>query len=244
MNKNERAYNKFAEQYHKDLLNSETNFWHKFVEKPAMMSLLKGNIKNKEVLDLGCGSGIFTKRLSSMGVDITGLDLSESLINIARRENPKIKFYVGNAKKTPFKKIQFDVITSSLMVHYVKDLNALFKEVSRILKKRGLFIFSMHHPVMEVTERLKINGKKSKIIQFNKYFHNNKYEWTLHKSANLISYHHTFENIVNSLNDSGFVVERLLETRAPKSSEKINKKVYDRTNMRPSFLVIKARKII
>jgi len=58
----------------------------------------------------------------------------------------------------------------------------------------------------------------------------------------MIAYHHTFENIFQNLEKNGFIVENLLEPKAQKSSEKINKRIYDKSNFRPSFLIIKARK--
>jgi len=173
------------------------------------------------------------------------LDLSEGLISIAKREYKNIKFYQGDAKKTNFKNNEFDVIVSSLMVHYFNDLEPLFKEVSRLLKKRGEFIFSMHHPVMEVTHRLGVNGKKDKNkLILKDYFKEEKYSWKLGKEMkNMIAYHHTFETIIQSLVKEGFVVENLFETRPKKILEKIDKKDYDRANKKPSFIVIKARKV-
>lgn len=236
-----RVYNEYAEEYHTGTVD-KNNIWHSYIEKPAMIKFLRGEIKRKKVLDLGCGSGPFVKKLISLGAKkVSGIDLSSGLIDIAKRENPVCDFYVGDAKKTPFKKSEFDMVVSSLMVHYFKELNPLFKEVSRILKKSGLFVFSMHHPVMEVTGRLKVKREYTKIIQFKKYFHNELYNWKLKDKMNMIAYHHTFENIFNGLEKNGFVVENLLEPRAPKSAEKLNKKIYDRSNFRPSFLVVKAR---
>ena len=84
---NKRAYDKYSEKYHKDLLDSKTNFWHKIIEKPAMTSLLKILVKNKNVLDLGCGSGIYTKKIFSMNAkNVIGLDILENLIEIAKKE--------------------------------------------------------------------------------------------------------------------------------------------------------------
>lgn len=237
-------YDKYAKDYHQGIFDKR-NIWHKHIEKPTMINFLKKEIKGKKVLDLGCGSGPFIKELLSLGAKkVKGIDLSKGLIEIARKENPEVEFYVGNAERTPFKKNEFDIITSSLMVHYVKDLTKLFKEVSRILNKKGAFVFSMHHPVMEVTSRMKINGKKSnKKILLKPYFNNDKYNWKLKDKMNMIAYHHTFEMIFEALNKNGFVVENLAEPRAPKKTIKLNKRVYERTNTRPSFLVIKAKKL-
>ena len=60
------AYDKYAEYYHQSI-NDKKNIWHKFMEKPAMVNFLKGEIKGKKVLDLGCGSGLFIKKLQSLG---------------------------------------------------------------------------------------------------------------------------------------------------------------------------------
>lgn len=235
------SYNKNSEYYHNGLKSKETNFWHKYVDKPAMTSLLKKEVKGKVVLDLGCGSGVYTMELASFGANVVGSDFSSGMIEIAKRENPNIKFYLENAKKTHFGNSKFDVVCSSLMVHYFKELKPLFKEVNRILKDKGTFIFSMHHPVMGVSSKLDVSGIKGSLLK--PYFHNNKYKLTVHNKLKLIAYHYTFEDIINSLNDSGFVIERLLEPTPPKSSEKVNKEMYERAHLRPSFLVIKARKL-
>jgi len=241
-----REYNKFAEEYHTRLVNNNTNQYHKYVEKPYFIDLLKNSIKGKKVLDLGCGSGIFTQRLLKFKPKkLVGLDLSDGLIKIAKKEYPSIKFFSGDAKKTKFKHKNFNVVMSSLMVHYFDNLDPLFREVSRILKKDGKFIFSMHHPIMEATSRLKVNGKKdSKKRLLKNYFKEEKYKWKLgEKMKNMIAYHHTFETIFKNLNKNGFVVENLFETRPGKMFKKINKKHYDHTTNNPSFLIIEARKI-
>jgi len=236
------VYNKYAEMYHKRVL-SKDNIWHKCIEKPAMISLFKDEVKGKSVLDLGCGSGPFVKKLFSLGAKkIKGIDLSDELIKIAIRENPKVEFVVGDAKKTPYKKEEFNLVVSSLMVHYFKDLKPLFREVARILKKNGLFVFSMHHPIMEVSGRLKVKIKGIKGSLLRPYFHNDKYNWTLNEKMKMIAYHHTFEMIINSLNDSGFIIERVLEPVAPEKVKNLERSIYKRTHKRPSILVIKARK--
>ncbi len=246
INHTKREYDKFAEEYHKHLLDKKENRWHTYVEKPVMKNILKDIINNKIVLDLGCGSGIFTNELVKFKPNkIVGSDLSNGLINIAKKEYPKIKFCVCNAEKTIFKKNEFDVVTSSLMAHYFNDLIPLFKEVNRILKPKGNFIFSMHHPVMEVSGRLIVNGKTDKKNSLLKnYFKEGLYKWKLGKDMqNMIAYHHTFETIFNSLNKTGFIVENLFETKAVKKLYEINKEEYNRVMKRPSFLIIKASKI-
>ncbi|PIN91271.1 hypothetical protein COU57_01315 [Candidatus Pacearchaeota archaeon CG10_big_fil_rev_8_21_14_0_10_32_14] len=209
------VYDKFAQEYH-DFFIDKNNIWHAYIEKPIMIQILKNEIKNKIVLDLGCGSGPFVKELYSLGAKkVYGLDLSPELIKIAKKENPSVDFVSGDAKKTNYKSYQFDIVSSSLMVHYFKSPGPLFAEVNRIIKKGGLFVFSMHHPVMEITHRLKLD-EKTNITQFENYFHNNIYNWKLKDNMEMIVYYHTFELIFMDLNKNGFIVENLFEPLAPK----------------------------
>lgn len=235
-----KGYNKFAKGYHQKRLGGN-NFYNKYIENPAIEKFLKAEVKGKKVLDLGCGSGISTKRLSDFGAKVKGLDLSRNLIEIARKENPKINFYVGTGRKTPFKKNEFDIISSGLMVHYIKDLNKLFKEISRILKNKGLFVFSLVHPVREVLKKMKIEEKK--YLYLDNYFVRRGAKWKFEKGMDVITYHHTFEDIINSLDDNGFVTERIIETRSKKGSKKYAPKPYEDGMKNPTFLVVKARKV-
>ncbi|NQU18538.1 class I SAM-dependent methyltransferase [bacterium] len=258
-------YNKFGKDYHQQEKDPGKTFSKRFIVNPAMTFLIKDIVKNKKVLDLACGAGVFTRKLSSWGAKVVGLDISKTLIEIARNENSAIQFYIADAIKTPFKNSQFDIISSSLLVHYIKNIKLLFNEVSRMLKKRGLFIFSIRHPMTEVLKKIEINDKREYVLI--PYFHNKKYTWNMLKrfetisykcdlkkimnsavedgikGMEMVNYHHTFGNIINCLNDSGFVIERLLEPKPSKRSEKYNKKDYSRTSKYPSFCVIKARKI-
>ena len=58
------SYNEHAEAYTKHI-SSDDNFWNKYLEVPAMAKLLEGSVKDRKVLDLGCGSGVSTKKLIS-----------------------------------------------------------------------------------------------------------------------------------------------------------------------------------
>ncbi len=233
-------YNKFGKKYRAKRLVPNTNFWNEFIEIPAMENLLKRIVKNKEVLDLGCGSGMFTYKLKRFGAHVVGADLSKTLITIAKRDYPGIKFYVSDAQKTTFKKNSFNIVSSSLMIHYIKDLKLLFREVSRILRKNGQFVFSFHHPLNEITKKIKIDEKTEYILS--PYFNNNKYTWQMLEGMEMISYHHTFENIIRALSQAGFDTELIVEPQPKRNSKKYDPKSYDRTINYPSFCIIKARK--
>jgi len=216
---NKLMYDKYGEQYHLKRNKEEDSLWNEYLDIPSMTKLIKNNVAQRDVLDLGCGSGKFAAKVKSWGGNVIGVDQSNTMIEIARREHPEIEFYVGKAEEIPFDDKKFDLIYSCLMVHYIKELNPLFAEVARVLRNGGKFIFSFHHPFAEVTKEV-WNGSTHEVTM-DPYFHNEEYRWSmLDGKMELVSYHHTFETIFSSLNENYFLVERLIEPTPPDSTKK------------------------
>lgn len=235
-----RAYDAFGKKYHEKLMDVSQSFWNKYLDEYWTFKLLKKIVRGKRVLDLGCGSGIRTRKLAALGAKVTGIDFSKMLIEIARKDNSKIQFYIGDIRKTPFRNAEFDVVNSNLVLHYFKDLKPVCKETQRILKRGGVFIFSIHHPFCDNRKKIVINGREE--YAFTEYFNNKASQWSMLEGMNVTTYHHTFENIVNTLRQSGFMIDKFVETRAPSFSRKKDVQEYEKTTKYPSFLVVKAIK--
>jgi len=103
------------------------------------------NIKNKKVLDYGCGVGSLTEKVvrgnpeKIVGIDISNVSI-ERAIEKAKNKNLKIEYIVDNCEKSNFKSETFDVIFGSGILHHL-DLRISIKEISRLLKKDGRMIF-------------------------------------------------------------------------------------------------------
>ena len=161
------------------------------------------------------------------------------MLKIARKDFPDLEFIEANIIKLPFQENSIDIIASSLVMHYVKDLLLVFTEAGRILKHNGKFIFSMHHPFNE-SFNIKKEREGRKIIM-QPYFHNNSYYWSM-CNTELLSFHHTFENITTNLNQAGFLIEKIIECKPPvQSIEQFED--YDFTSQYPTFCLIKAIKL-
>jgi len=93
-----------------------------------------------KVVDLGCGAGIFTNLLRSLGLDVSGIDISERLVEVARKKYPQIKFTVGDVEKLPFPDESFDGVFLSGILHHLPDTTLCATEVLRILKPGGVFV--------------------------------------------------------------------------------------------------------
>ncbi|MDX3579819.1 class I SAM-dependent methyltransferase [Streptomyces sp. FL07-04A] len=91
------------------------------------------------VADLGCGPGRTTARLASLGLDVSGLDLSESMLAIARRENPEIRFAQGSMLELDFPDGALaGVVSFYSTIHTpLAELPALFAELHRVLAPGG-----------------------------------------------------------------------------------------------------------
>ncbi len=94
---------------------------------------------------MGCGTGVFarevTKRVGPNG-SVTGLDLSDSMLQVARSICPDANFQQGNAMDLPFEDGSFDVAVASFMLMFVPDPALAVSELWRVLKPGG-WVFSV-----------------------------------------------------------------------------------------------------
>jgi len=113
--------------------------------KPIRIAVMNELLKYKEkiILDLCCGTGNQIKLLSKHGFrNLSCLDISDSMLEIAKRGNSSIKIYKEDATNTNFDDASFDVVILSFAIHE-KDRNtqqALMNEAYRIIKKDGLML--------------------------------------------------------------------------------------------------------
>lgn len=98
---------------------------------------------NKDILEVGCGTGLFTAEIAKTKNHITAIDISDDLINLAKKKiiSPNVNFKIENAYHTNFTECTFDYILGSSVLHHLEVEKAL-KEFYRILKSGGKIIFT------------------------------------------------------------------------------------------------------
>ena len=135
-----------------EAFNSAPDSYSRTIERPCIQGLLP-ELKGKAVLDLGCGTGIFTFLLEQFApAELVGLDLSEGMLEIAREKARKqgsmAQFVQGDASHASERLgRRFDLVFSSTMTHYIADLDGLFADIARCLQPDGRCILSVIHPV-------------------------------------------------------------------------------------------------
>ena len=108
------------------------------------------DFSGRRVLDLGCGYGWHCIYAAENGAEkVTGVDISEKMIAVARN---KTKFSNVCCEKIPIEDIgfpaeSFDVVISSLALHYVENINEVYSKVWEMLSWGGRLVFSVEHPV-------------------------------------------------------------------------------------------------
>jgi ubiquinone/menaquinone biosynthesis C-methylase UbiE len=139
------VYNLIADKYSRafDRELPEKKFMDKFT------SLLG---KNAKVLDVGCGSGREMGYYLGRGFRITGLDISNNMLNIAKKKFPQTEFILGDMRKLEFGKNSFDAITFPYSLFHVnkKEVPKVLEKANEILKPRGVILMIMQEGDGEV----------------------------------------------------------------------------------------------
>lgn len=234
----------FFEGY-KNLRGKESNA-NVLFEIPALFSLLP-ELNGLSVLDLGCGFGEHCKGFIERGAaKVVGIDISEKMLEVAKAENADPKITYLNMPMEDLDKIdgKFDLIVSSLAIHYVEDFGGLVKNIYDLLNPGGLFVYSQENPINtchSTGERWTRdeNGKKL-YVNLRNYGVEGEHEsvWFV---DNVKKYHRMFSTIVNTLASSGFVIEKMIE---PLPDDEILAKYPDQEDLfhKPDFLLIRAAK--
>lgn len=99
--------------------------------------------KSVTVLDIGCGGGFLSNDLALQGHKVTGIDLSESSLEAAKRydKTKSVQYLRGDACALPFQESSFDVVCAMDILEHIQNPELLIHEASRVLRPDGLFFF-------------------------------------------------------------------------------------------------------
>ncbi|GGP24229.1 class I SAM-dependent methyltransferase [Silvimonas amylolytica] len=215
------------------------------VEMPALQSLLPVLV-GLQVLDLGCGFGDFARFARLHGAaSVVGVDISANMLEEARHltADRAITYQHSSIERfQPAPGVTFDLVVSSLALHYVEDYAAAVRAVWQVLKPGGLFVFSVEHPLCTANP-----------VGWIKDETDNKVHWPLdHYQSEgqrdtrwfvdgVIKYHRTTQTWINTLLDNGFVLERMSEPGPIAEAVQARPALADE-NRRPPFLLLRARR--
>jgi ubiquinone/menaquinone biosynthesis C-methylase UbiE len=108
------------------------------------VNMLTAHLKASDtVLEIGCGTGYFTKEIVKTGARVTAIDISPELLNIAKQDitETNVQFKLDNAYDLSFEKNRFDSIVGSSVLHHL-DVEKAISEMFRVLKPGGSMFFT------------------------------------------------------------------------------------------------------
>jgi SAM-dependent methyltransferase len=209
-----------ADDYHAehgDFLGVADFVWCPEGLREADLGLL-GEVRGKNVLEVGCGSAPCARWLVEQGSSVIGLDLSAAMLRYAAAAGEATGIPVplvrANAERLPFADASFDIACSAFgAVPFVADVAAVFTEVARVLRPHGRWVFAVTHPIRWIfpddpgPDGLTVTGS---------YFDRTPYiEVDADGRATYVEHHRTFGDYIRALTGAGLAVVDVIEPEWP-----------------------------
>jgi len=223
-------YDGYSEAYAEHAGKSVTNALY---DRPAIVDLA-GDVEGLSVLDVGCAAGHLSALLAERGAGVLGIDSSAGMVAVAREKFGDVARFeqadVSRPLDLPDGSI--DVITASLVLHYLPDWGPALAEFRRVLKPGGALVFSVHHPgedwrwfgkddyfQLELLEDdFGLDGKPHPVR-----FYRRPLSWTF-----------------QAVRDAGFAVDRLVEPMPVPAADEADPKWAENLRTKPRFLYFRA----
>lgn len=179
---------------------------------PESTTQYLGPVRGRSVLELGCGAARWAIALAKKGARPTGLDLSLTQLAHARRElrraRVRLPLVRGSAEAIPFDADSFDIVFCDWGAMTFADPRRTVPECARVLRAGGILVFATASPIRFLTYDPE-NDRQSRRLRRD-YFGMHRIEW-----EDSVEFQVPYGEWVDLFVRHGFVIERLVETRAP-----------------------------
>lgn len=234
------AYDRLARDYEKHI--DHLSGHNAFYERPAMMELLPTEMNRLSILDAGCAAGWYTEQFIKKGARVTAVDISPAMVEACKRRvgDQATIFACDITDRLPLTDEAFDLIVSSLTLHYIDDWGPTFREFHRVLKPGGTFVFSVHHPFMDFKQFDRPDYFAHELLRE---------IWNKEEAGpvEVTFYRRPLQEILN-VTSASFIIDQIVEPKpslefknVPGAQEWYTK-WFDRLATNPHFLIVKAYK--
>lgn len=214
------TYDNIAEWYDEQVRSGLLQPFHDLAIA-ALLELL-GEVSGREVCDVACGQGIVARNLARRGARVTGVDISERLLEIARQEEAKTRLgvtYLHDDAHTlaTLPDGGFDAVTCNLALMDIPDLDAVVGAVWRVLRPGGMFAFSITHPCIVPPGSYWTTAAEGGPGRHVRGYFTEGFAVPPHSPGvrgKVGTYHRTLSTYLNTLAAAGFTLERVAEPRA------------------------------
>lgn len=196
------------------------------------------DMNGKTVLDLGCGYGWHCRYAAQQGAEyVLGIDQSELMIREARKRNAArgVAYRVCDLREFDYPANSYDLTVSNLVLHYIADLEEVYRKVYQTLKPGGIFLFNIEHPTFTagVSQQFSADGT----------WPVTDYYYPGERPTDFLGYpvtkqHHTLTQILMGLIRIGFRIEAVEEAMPPIGWREL----MTEEMKRPMMLLVRAKK--
>jgi 2-polyprenyl-3-methyl-5-hydroxy-6-metoxy-1,4-benzoquinol methylase len=236
------------------LINGKGTPHHREILNPCIERLM-GEVEGCCILDAGCGEGYLSRFYAKKGAEVVGVDFSPALIELCQThpENTTARFQVGNlCKLDNLTDSSFDIILCNLVLLNLECLKETLYEFYRLLRPKGVLIFSVVHPAFNVygpghwelgEKDMQSGRRRGTHFVIDEYFLEKEFKvrWKTRGGEEFPQefsfFHRTIGKYVNALLEAQFRLTKFEEPQPIK-----NLSFFDRERRIPFFLVIKAEK--
>lgn len=212
-------------------------------EWPVLRALLP-DVRGKRILDLGCGFGWFARWAREQGAGrILAIDVSEKMLERAREmtSDNGVLYQRADLEDVELPASSFDLVFSSLALHYLENLERLLHAVHAALVPEGWFVFSTEHPVYTAPRRqgwVEYEGQPGWVL--NSYLTEGarSTDWLM---KGVIKQHRTIGTLFRLLREAGFTMTHL-EEWGPAAEQVAAHPEMAKERERPMLLLIAARR--
>ncbi|AEG81522.1 methyltransferase domain-containing protein [Corynebacterium ulcerans] len=175
---------------------------------------LLGDVRNKRVLEIGCGSAPCSQWLARNGVGfITGFDLSLAMLRHADQDATPLPLVNADAQSLPFKDASFDIAFSAFGAFpFIPDITATLFDVSRVLTTDGRLVFSVNHPMRWIFPD---DPGQAGLIASIPYFQRSYVEEDEEGRPTYVEFQRTIGDWVRALTQAGFILQDIIEPEWP-----------------------------
>lgn len=240
-----------ADWYDGHLQGDDT--YHAKVVAPNLVRIVAP--KGKKIVEVGCGEGYFSRLFAEAGGEVDASDISLELIASAKRKGgERLRYFTTPADKLPFAEAErYDTAVAVLTLQNMESLAPVMREIARVLKPKGKFVFVLNHPTFRIPKEsswVYDDASKKQYRRVDAYMTSSKVAIAMHPGmgsagADTFSFHHSLQEYSKILSNNGFAIARIEEWISHKvSGSGPRKEAEDRARREfPLFMCVEAVKL-